>query len=83
MKEVQKHNFNIVTLLSLFDTHVSPILNYCSEIWGYINAQEIEKAHAMFLKKLLCVKREIVRVMIWYIVKWEDNLLLFTENIKC
>ena len=33
MKEVQKHNFNVPTLLSLFDTYISPVLNYCSEIW--------------------------------------------------
>ena len=56
MKEVQKHNFNIVTLLSLFDTYVSPILNYCSDIWGYIKAQEIEKVHTMFLKKVIRCK---------------------------
>ena len=35
MKEVHKLNFNVSTLLSLFDTYLSPVLNYCSEIWGY------------------------------------------------
>ena len=59
MKEVQKHNSNVPTLLSSFDTYVSPVLNYCSELWGYIKAQEIEKVHTVFLKRLLCVKRYI------------------------
>ena len=57
MKEVPKHNFNVPTSLSLFDTYVSPVLNYWSELWGYMKAQEIEKIHTMFLKRLLGVKR--------------------------
>ena len=65
MKEVQKHNFNVPTLLSLFDTYVSPVLNYCSEIWGYMKAQEIEKIHTMFLKRLLGVKRSTSNDMIY------------------
>ena len=32
MKEVKKHNFNVATTLSLFDTYVKPVLNYYSEI---------------------------------------------------
>ena len=65
MKEVQKHNFNVLTLLSLFDTYVSPVLNYCSEILGYMKAQEIEKIHTMFLKRLLGVKRPTSNDMIY------------------
>ena len=65
MIEVQRHNFNVPTLLSLFDTYVSPVLNYCSEIWGYMKAQEIEKIHTMFLKRLLCVKRSTSNDMIY------------------
>ena len=57
MKEVKKHNFNVATTLSLFDTYVKPVLNYCSEIWGYIKAQDVEKIHTMFIKRLLGVKR--------------------------
>ena len=65
MKEVRKHNFNAVTLLSLFDLYVSPVLNYCSEIWGYTKAQEVEKVHTMFLKRLLCVKRSTSNDMVY------------------
>ena len=57
MKEVKKHNFNIKTLISLFDTYVSPVLNYCGELWGYVKAQDIERVQTMFLKRILGVKR--------------------------
>ena len=43
MKEVKKHNFNVATTLSLFDTYVKPVLNYCSEIWGYIKHKTVSK----------------------------------------
>lgn len=65
MKEVKTHNFNPCTLLSLFDTYVSPVLNYCSEVWGYTKAQEIEKVHTMFLKRLLGVKRSTSNDMVY------------------
>ena len=57
---LHKHNFNAVTLLSLFDLYVSPVLNYCSESCGYAKAQEVEKIHTMFLKRLLCVSNDMV-----------------------
>ena len=50
MEKVKIHNFNVSTLLSLFDTYVSPNLHYCSELWGYVKAQDIERIHTMFLK---------------------------------
>ena len=54
MKEVKNHSFNIT--ISLFDTYVSPVLNYCNELWGYVNAQDIERVLMVFLKWLLGVK---------------------------
>ena len=57
MREVKKHNFNITTLISLFETYVCPVLNYCSELWGYVKAQDVERVHTMFLKRVLGVKR--------------------------
>ena len=43
-----KYNFNMATLISLFDTYVGPILNYCSETWGYVKACKIETVHTAF-----------------------------------
>ena len=43
--------------LSLFDTLVSPILNYLSEIWGMHTASDIEMIHTKFLRSVLGVKK--------------------------
>ena len=43
--------------ISLFNTLVSPILNYGSEVWGMSRADPIEKLHLSFLKTLLYVKQ--------------------------
>ena len=41
----------------LFDSLVSSILNYSSEIWGYHKAPDIEVLHCKFLRRLLCVNK--------------------------
>ena len=38
--------------LKLFDSMVSPILFYCSEVWGCRRADPMEKFHLYFLKKM-------------------------------
>ena len=43
--------------LNLFDTLVSPILNYLSEIWGMHSASDIEMIHTKFLRFILGVKK--------------------------
>ena len=42
----------------MFDAQISPILEYCSEIW-YTNkfCEEIEKIHLAYMKDILKVKR--------------------------
>ena len=42
-------------LLYLFNTHVTPILNYGCETWGHIDTPNIEKVHLRFLKSILGV----------------------------
>ena len=44
-------------VLDLFDKLVSPILSYCSEIWGFCKADKIERVHLQFCKTLLGVKQ--------------------------
>ncbi len=36
---------------------ISPILNYSAEIWGFFQANQIERVHLQFCKRLLGVKR--------------------------
>ncbi|MCG8033307.1 MAG: reverse transcriptase family protein, partial [Candidatus Thiodiazotropha taylori] len=43
--------------LELFDKLIMPILNYGSEVWGFIQANSIERVHLQFCKRLLGVKK--------------------------
>lgn len=43
--------------LELFDKLVMPILNYGGEVWGFGQANVIERVHLQFYKKLLGVKK--------------------------
>ena len=36
---------------------MSPILNYCSEVCGFVNDLSIERVHLQFCKKILGVKK--------------------------
>ena len=44
-------------MIDLFDKLILPILNYCSEVWGFIQANTVERVHLHFLKKVLGVKK--------------------------
>ena len=44
-------------ILDLFDKLVTPILSYCSEVWGFCKADKIERVHLQFCKALLGVKQ--------------------------
>jgi len=41
----------------LFDKLILPILNYGCEVWGFHNAQNIERLHTQFCKNILGVKK--------------------------
>ena len=41
----------------MFDKLIAPILNYSSEVWGFIQANSIERVHLQFCKRLLGVKK--------------------------
>ena len=54
--------FNVVTISTsekceLFDSLVSSVLNYSLEIWGYHPANDIEKVHTKFCRKILYVRQ--------------------------
>ncbi len=65
MREIHQHNFNIDTLLHLFNTYVGSILNYASEVWGFHKAPDIEKVHLSYLKRILCVKRSTASAVVY------------------
>ena len=49
-------SLDIQDKLKLFDTMISPILNYGSETWGFHKAPDIERVHLKFLKQCLGVR---------------------------
>ena len=49
----KENYFNVETQLSVFDTYVSSVLNYASEIWGFHQAPDVEKIHLKFCKRIL------------------------------
>ncbi len=54
--------------LQLFDKLIHPILNYCSEIWGFVQGTQIERVHLQFCK--MSTRRE----------KNLHRMTLFMEN---
>ena len=59
---LEKYTYKFTTLttnhmISLFDKLILPILNYCSEVWGFTPTNTIEKLNYSFVKKLLGVKK--------------------------
>jgi hypothetical protein len=43
-------------MLNLFDSYVTSILNYPSQVWGFIKAENIERVHGKFMKWLSNIK---------------------------
>ena len=62
----------VKTMIKLFDTCISPILLYGSEVWDpYMNhnctiwdTTQIEKTHTQFLKRLLGVNRSTTNILV-------------------
>ena len=46
----------IKIMYNLFDAFVQPILNYGCKIWGFVTAENIERAHRKFCKWLINVR---------------------------
>ena len=51
--------------LKLFDSLVSPILTYASEVWGFDNNEELERLHLMFCKNILKVRNSTPNYMVY------------------
>lgn len=51
------YEFSTQEKCKLFDTLVSTVLNYSSEVWGLNDSKDIEIIHTKFLRKILCVNK--------------------------
>ena len=59
--KMNKHLYKFTSILvrhriELFDKLILPILNYASEVWGFVHGEVIERMYLQFMKKLLGVK---------------------------
>ena len=52
-----QYEFKTEQKLKLFDTLVSSVLNYSSEVWGFHDGKDIEQVHTKCLRKILCVNK--------------------------
>ena len=56
LNKLKTFNFTLKTYCQLFDSFVTSILSYGSEVWGNTKSKEIERIHLKFLKRILGVK---------------------------
>ena len=54
----KRMKFDVKTKLRLFDSLVSPIILYASEVWGIYGYDHIDKIHIKFCKNLLGVRAQ-------------------------
>ena len=66
MSKIHDEYLNIETQTSLFDTYVSSVLNYACETWGFHKAEDIEKLHLYYLKRILNVRKSTVNYMVYF-----------------
>ena len=64
--------------LDLFDKLVTPILNYGCEVWGFAQANAIERVHMQFCKKVLGVRKKKLR-MILYTVNLGERVIYLSD----
>ena len=49
---------NVSHKLDLFDKLITPILGYCSEVWDYWEAAQLETVHLQYMKQRLEVRTQ-------------------------
>ena len=65
LNNTKHYAFKPSVLCQLFDSFVSSILNYGSEIWGFTKSKEIERVHLKFCKQLLGVKTSTCNMAVY------------------
>lgn len=59
------HDLKPDLMCMLFDKMIVPILNYGSEIWGFDDANEIERVHVQFCKSILKLRRNTANFYVY------------------
>ena len=55
--KIEDFGFSPDIVIQSFESFVGSISNYGSEVWGFSKANQLERVHLKFLKRLLNVKR--------------------------
>ena len=66
--------------LELFDKLISPFFNYLCEVWGFCQANAIERVHMQFCKKLLGVKKTKQNDFVYG--SWEEEIMPQNEFLS-
>ena len=61
------HDFDLKLKMvsQLFDSFEGSIINYASELWGFMKSDDIERIHLTFCKRLLLVKINACNVAVY------------------
>jgi hypothetical protein len=63
---LKKHDFNVETLCSVFDTYVCSVLLYGSELWVFYKSADVEEVHLNFCKNVLGVGKKTSNNMVYF-----------------
>ena len=64
MSKIHEDFFNTETLISVFDTYATSIVNYGCEVWGFHKGTDIKTLHLYYLKRILKVRKSTVKQMV-------------------
>ena len=64
-RQKQLGNIPVTTSIKLFNTCITPILLYSSQVWGYKNVHDVEKVFLNYLKSLLGVRKTTVNTAVY------------------
>ena len=64
-RKIRNINIPIDLQLKLFDSLVSPVLLYASEVWGFESLKDMEKVHLQFCKNILKVRNSTPNYMVY------------------
>ena len=64
-RKIKNINIPVDLQLKLFDSLVSPVLLYASEVWGFEKLDDVEKVHLQFCKNILKIRSSTPNYMVY------------------
>ena len=70
--------------MKMFDSLVSPILLYASEVWGIYEYEHIDKIHILFCKNILGVRTQTPNYAVYGdLGRYSLSVIAKERSIKC